>query len=57
MAYEIYYAYVCTTTTFQRACFFIWFLFDIVFVKGALKYAYAADERRRAIAMLSWQVC
>ena len=27
MAYEIYYAYVCTTTTFQRACFFVWFLF------------------------------
>ncbi|KAH7072336.1 hypothetical protein FB567DRAFT_200231 [Paraphoma chrysanthemicola] len=56
MAYEIYYAYVCTTTTFQRTCFFVWFLFDITFVVTALKYAYNARERRRAISMLAWQV-
>ena len=56
MAYEIYYAYVCTTTTFQRACFFVWFLFDIIFVVVALRYAYAPNERRKAIAMLSWEV-
>jgi hypothetical protein len=56
MAYEIYYAYVCTTTTFQRACFFVWFLFDITFVTVALKYAYAGAERRRTVAMLAWQV-
>jgi hypothetical protein len=56
MAYEIYYAYVCTTTTFQRACFFVWFLFDITFVMVALRYAYEPNERRRATAMLSWEV-
>jgi hypothetical protein len=56
MAYEIYYAYVCTTTTFQRACFFVWFLFDITFVTVALKYAYADNERRRTVIKLAWQV-
>jgi hypothetical protein len=56
MAYEMYYAYVCTTTTFQRACFFVWFLFDMTFVVTALKYAYSAKERKRAILMLVWQV-
>jgi hypothetical protein len=56
MAYEIYYAYVCTTTTFQRACFFVWFLFDITFVTVALKYAYADGERRRTVWKLIWQV-
>ncbi|KAJ4363057.1 hypothetical protein N0V83_010175 [Neocucurbitaria cava] len=56
MAYEIYYAYVCTTTTFQRVCFFVWFLFDITFVTVALKYAYADGERGRTIWKLVWQV-
>ena len=56
MAYEIYYAYVCTTTTFQRACFFVWFLFDITFVTVALKYAYADAERRQTVVKLTWQV-
>ncbi|RAR06157.1 Amino acid transporter [Stemphylium lycopersici] len=55
MAYEIYYAYVCTTTTFQRACFFVWFLFDITFVTVALKYAYKPGERGRTIIKLLWQ--
>jgi hypothetical protein len=56
MAYEIYYAYVCTTTNFQRACFFVWFLFDITFVTVALKYAYGEGERKRAVGKLAWQV-
>jgi hypothetical protein len=56
MAYEIYYAYVCTTTTLQRAYFFVWFLFDITFVTVALKYAYADGERRRTVWKLVWQV-
>ncbi|EMD64727.1 hypothetical protein COCSADRAFT_355879 [Bipolaris sorokiniana ND90Pr] len=55
MAYEIYYAYVCTTTTFQRACFFVWFLFDITFVSVALAYAYKSGERARTIVKLLWQ--
>lgn len=56
MAYEIYYAYVCTTTTFQRACFFVWFLFDITFVTVALRYAYSDGERRKTVVKLLWQV-
>lgn len=55
MAYEIYYAYVCTSTAFQRACFFVWFLFDVTFVSVALKYAYAPGERGRTIKKLLWQ--
>ncbi|KAH3983169.1 hypothetical protein HBH98_063820 [Parastagonospora nodorum] len=56
MAYEIYYAYVCTTTNFQRACFFVWFLFDITFIAVALKYAYSDSERMKTVGKLSWQV-
>jgi hypothetical protein len=56
MAYEIYYAYICTSTTFQRACFFVWFLFDITFVTVALKYAYKPEERTRTVVKLLWQV-
>lgn len=55
MAYEIYYAYVCTSTAFQRACFFVWFLFDITFVTVALRYAYARGERERTMVKLLWQ--
>lgn len=55
MAYEIYYAWVCTTTTFQRACFFVWFLFDITFVTVALKYAYEPGKRRITVFKLLWQ--
>ncbi|KAF2824227.1 hypothetical protein CC86DRAFT_326757 [Ophiobolus disseminans] len=56
MAYEMYYAYVCTTTTLQRACFFVWFLFDITFVGTALRFAYPEGERRRTMGKLMWQV-
>ena len=56
MAYEIYYAYVCTTRRSQRACFFVWFIFDITFVTVALKYAYANAERRWMVWKLAWQV-
>ncbi|CBX90948.1 hypothetical protein LEMA_P059820.1 [Plenodomus lingam JN3] len=56
MAYEIYYAYVCTTTAFQRACFFVWFLFDITFAAVALRYAYAPEERRATIEKMAWQI-
>jgi len=56
MAYEIYYAYICTSTTFQRICFFVWFLFDITFVTVALKSAYAPGERARTVVKLLWQV-
>ncbi|EDU44206.1 conserved hypothetical protein [Pyrenophora tritici-repentis Pt-1C-BFP] len=43
-------------TTFQRICFFVWFLFDITFVTVALKSAYAPRERGRTVVKLLWQV-
>lgn len=55
MAYELYYAYVCTTTTFQRACFFVWFLFDVSFVAVALRTAYQPGQRRKMAGTLVWQ--
>lgn len=54
MAYEIYYAYVCTTTAWQRACFFAWFMFDVSFVAVALKRAYREEERSRTVRRLVW---
>ena len=39
MAYELYYAYVCTTTTWQRVCFLVWFMCDVRFVAVALMRA------------------
>jgi hypothetical protein len=56
MAYELYYANVCTTTSFQRACFVVWFLFDITFVSVAIRYAYTDGERGRMVRKLAWQV-
>jgi len=54
MAYELYYAYVCTTTTWQRVCFFVWFMFDVSFVAVALKRAYREEERGSTVWRLIW---
>lgn len=45
MAYEIFYAYVTTSTTFERAAFFMWFLLDVTFVAVAIKSAYPSGKR------------
>ncbi|KAF2743448.1 hypothetical protein M011DRAFT_221613 [Sporormia fimetaria CBS 119925] len=45
MAYEIYYAFTTTTTTFERLCFLIWFLLDAAFATVAIHSAYAIPER------------
>lgn len=47
MAYEIYYAFVTTSTRFELACFLVWFAMDVAFVTTALLAAY--PQRRRAI--------
>lgn len=47
MAYEMYYAFVTTSTKFELACFLIWFAMDVAFVTIALIAAY--PRRRRAI--------
>ncbi|PLB40354.1 uncharacterized protein BDW47DRAFT_123848 [Aspergillus candidus] len=45
MAYELYYAVVTTTTTFERLAFLAWFMLDISFVATALRGAHAPRER------------
>ena len=47
MAYEIFYAYATTSTTFERAAFFVWFLLDVTFAAVAIQSAYPVAERRR----------
>ena len=45
MAYEIYYAWTCTSTRFELFAFFIWFLMDVTFATIAIKSAYPASKR------------
>lgn len=45
MAYELYYAQVITSTSFERGCFFIWFLMDVAFATVALISAYSPKQR------------
>lgn len=45
MAYEIFYAFVTTSTVFERVCFLGWFVFDVGFVGVAVAYAYPSGER------------
>ncbi|KAI5370033.1 Putative terpene cyclase PaxB [Septoria linicola] len=49
MAYEIYYAFATTTTTFERLSFLMWFLLDVSFAIVAVLSAYR-PERRRIVA-------
>lgn len=49
MAYEIYYAFATTSTTFERLCFLVWFLLDLSFALVALFSAYR-PERRKLVA-------
>ncbi|KAF2113255.1 hypothetical protein BDV96DRAFT_613707 [Lophiotrema nucula] len=46
IAYEIYYAYTCTTTTFEKLGFSVWFMMDIAFCTVAVKCAYPPHKRR-----------
>lgn len=46
MAYEIYYAFVTTSTTFERVCFMAWFGLDASFAAVAVLSAYAPEKRR-----------
>lgn len=49
MAYEIYYAFVTTSTTFELACFLVWFALDLSFASVAILSAYP-PERRKLVA-------
>lgn len=45
MAYEFYYAFATTSTTFERNCFLMWYLLDIIFVYIASRAAYPPSQR------------
>ena len=53
MAYELFYAFVCTTTSFELVCFLMWFLFDISFASVAITSAYPQRERRSVVLRLT----
>ncbi|PPJ60279.1 hypothetical protein CBER1_01264 [Cercospora berteroae] len=46
MAYEIYYAFATTTTTFERLSFLVWFLLDVSFATVAVFSAYDPNRRK-----------
>ncbi|KAK5125291.1 hypothetical protein LTR08_005368 [Meristemomyces frigidus] len=45
MAYEVYYAFTTTSTTFERFCFLVWFIMDAGFVAVAIRSAYPSHRR------------
>jgi hypothetical protein len=45
MAYELYYAFVMTSTTLEFAGFVVWFFMDATFAVVALVYAYPKEKR------------
>lgn len=49
IAYELFYAFKTTTTTFEFACFLVWFLFDISFAAVAIFSAYPSHRRKAII--------
>lgn len=52
MAYEIYYAFVTTSTTFERLCFLVWFALDVSFASVAVLAAYPQNRRKLVTARL-----
>jgi len=45
LAWEFYYSQVTTDSAFERICFSVWFLMDILFVTVALFSAYKPEQR------------
>jgi hypothetical protein len=48
MAYELYYAFMMTSSALEFAGFIVWFLMDMTFATVALVYAYVPEQRRPA---------
>ncbi|KAI7540672.1 hypothetical protein KC331_g9035 [Hortaea werneckii] len=46
MAYEFYYAFATTSTNFERGCFLMWYMLDIVFVWVASHCAYPPSQSK-----------
>lgn len=57
MAYESFYATVIPSTSFERACFFVWFLLDIAFTAVAVKTAYPPSRRRGVMVRMVLGFC
>ena len=49
MAYELYYAFATTTTSFEFWCFILWFVCDVAFAAVALIAAYPPHRRSTVI--------
>ncbi|KAL6232070.1 hypothetical protein BDW75DRAFT_233098 [Aspergillus navahoensis] len=47
LAYELYYAFVTTSTRTERVCFLIWFLLDLIFVGLSLWCVYRFSQGQR----------
>ncbi|KAH8433348.1 uncharacterized protein LDX57_010983 [Aspergillus melleus] len=45
MAYEVFYAFTTTSTSFEKLAFLIWFEMDIAFATIAIRHAHAAHQR------------
>ena len=50
MSWELYYAFVTTTTPFERVCFLMWFLIDAMFAGVALFRAEQYRGRKGEVA-------
>ena len=49
MAYELYYAFATTTTSFEFWCFILWFVCDVAFAAVAVIAAYPQHRRPTVI--------
>ncbi|KAF2264022.1 hypothetical protein CC78DRAFT_533474 [Lojkania enalia] len=56
MAYEIYYAFACTSTTFEVFSFLVWYFMDLAFATVAIKYAYPPSRRTSTAVKLFFGV-
>ncbi len=56
MSYEIYYAFVTTSTTFELVCFLAWFMLDASFAAVAVVSAYPQQKRRTVTLRLVFGV-
>lgn len=45
MAYELFYAFATTSTSFEKLAFLIWFEMDVVFATIAIRHAHASHQR------------
>ena len=52
MAYEVFYAFTTTSTTFERLSFLVWFLLDFAFASVVLRSVYAPGQRPRVVARM-----